>query len=84
MNTAVEHLRDALDRLDDALGAAGLALDQARQCAKPADVKAVLKTYGISQRPKCQRLLWLEDHAALLRWHRGEAPPLDVTTIATD
>ena len=82
--TTLDQLRDSLDRLDDALGAAGLALDKARQYATPAEVKVVLRTYGIGQRPKCQRLLWLEDHATLLRWHRGEAPPLDVTTIATD
>ena len=72
--TALDQLRDALDQLEDALGAAGLALDRAWKHANPAEVRAFIRAYGIAQRPKCQRLLWLEDHAALQRWHRGEEP----------
>jgi len=52
---------------------AGLAMDRARQHESPADVRAMLRAYGIDQRQSCKRLLWLEDRAELQRWHRGEA-----------
>ena len=70
----LDQLRAALDRLEDALGEAGLAMDRARQHESPADVRAMLRAYSIAERPKCQRLLWLEDHAELQRWHQGDAP----------
>ena len=72
--TSLDRLRDALNALEDALGVAGVALEDAAQASDPDDVRGLLKAFGISRRGVCQRLIWIKEQGELLRWHQGDAP----------
>ena len=72
--TSLDRLRDALNALEDALGVAGVALEDAAQASDPDDVRTLLRAFGISRRGACQRLIWIKEQGELLRWHQGEGP----------
>lgn len=75
MTFNLQPLSGALDRLEDNLQRAGLELLRARAAGAPeAELKALLKRYGIARQRGCARLVWLLDHGELLRWHQGEGP----------
>lgn len=75
MTFNLQPLSCALDRLEDNLQRAGLELLRARAAGAPeAELKALLKRYGIARQRGCARLVWLLDHGELLRWHQGEGP----------
>ncbi len=70
----VRHLRQELDRLEDALQRAGAALIAAEEAnADPVELRVTLIAYEIRGNRPCNRERWLRQHGQRLRWHQGLA-----------
>ena len=69
----IRQLRQQLDRLEDALQTAGLALLQAEETANEEELRELLLAYGIDNSRNRKRLEWLKAQGAMLRWHEGQS-----------
>ncbi len=67
--TPLDHLREQLSKLEDALGTAGLALLEAQQVEDSKEIAQLLGVYEIDRSRNRRRLDWLEQHGATLRWY---------------
>jgi hypothetical protein len=68
----IRHLREELDRLEDALQRAGAALIAAEESnADPKELKELLIAYEIKANRPVNRERWLREHGQRLRWHQG-------------
>lgn len=68
----IRHLREELNRLEDALQRAGAALLGAEEAnADPKELKELLIAYDIKANHPANRVRWLREQGQRLRWHQG-------------